>query len=57
MFTNFDKAIVGVIVPLLLSYLTPELINQLGLSIGEFVTAAVVAALTGVAVYLMPNKE
>lgn len=57
MFTNFDKAIVGVLAPLVLTYLTPEAVNMIGLSAGQFVTGAVIAALTGLAVYFTPNKK
>lgn len=50
------KAFVGLIVAGLLTYLTPEMIDQFGLQAGELVRAGVIAGLTALTVWLVPNK-
>lgn len=60
MLTKFDKALVAVVVPLagfVVNYFTPETIDTVASYAGDFVTQAVLAALTGLLVYLTPNKK
>lgn len=60
MVTNYDKAIAAIIVPILatlVAYLSPETIQGIANYVGVLVSGLVVAALTGLAVYLTPNKE
>ena len=51
------KGLTALIVALLASYLTPEVIQGLGVQAGEWVSAGVVASLTGALVWLVPKKE
>ena len=51
------KGITALVVALLASYLTPEVIEAIGLQAGAWIQAGVVAALTGGLVWLVPNKS
>lgn len=51
------KGLVALIVAALATYLTPDVIQAIGLQAGEVVTAGVVAALTAFLVWLVPNKK
>lgn len=51
------KGLTALVVALLATYLTPDVIQGLGIQAGQWVTAGVVAALTGALVWLVPNKE
>lgn len=52
MLTTFDKAIAALVVPLIVSALA-----QLGFHADEAFTAALVAIVTALVVWLVPNKE
>ena len=58
---KYNKAWTGLVVAgaasYLATYLTPELIQQSGENVGQLITTAIIAALTAVIVWAVPNKE
>lgn len=52
MITGFDKAIVALFTPIIVLFLT-----RVGLNVDPTLSAALTTVITGLVVYLVPNKD